>query len=49
MTFRGIGRVCGISENTAASRYRYGRDKLKLRLNGIRLNGIRPNGMTNHG
>ena len=32
MTFNEIGKVAGISPNTAASRYRYGVDKLKLLL-----------------
>ena len=32
MTFNEIGKVAGISPNTAASRYRYGLDKLKLLL-----------------
>jgi RNA polymerase sigma-70 factor (ECF subfamily) len=29
MTFRAIGSVCGISPHTAASRYRYGMDRLR--------------------
>ncbi len=29
LTFRAIGSVCGISTNTAASRYRYGMDRLR--------------------
>lgn len=32
MTFREIARICGISQNTAASRYRYGLAKLRLVL-----------------
>ncbi|MCX8157867.1 MAG: sigma-70 family RNA polymerase sigma factor [Verrucomicrobiae bacterium] len=32
MTFETIGAVLGISPNTAASRYRYGLDKLQARL-----------------
>ena len=32
MTFNEIGRVAGISPNTAASRYRYALDKLRLLL-----------------
>jgi RNA polymerase sigma-70 factor (ECF subfamily) len=32
MTFEAIAEVIGISPNTAASRYRYGLDKLKTRL-----------------
>jgi RNA polymerase sigma-70 factor (ECF subfamily) len=32
MTFSEIGRVAGISPNTAASRYRYALDKLRLLL-----------------
>src|SRR4030066_296892 len=32
LTFREIGRVCGESQNTAASRYRYGLDKLRQAL-----------------
>ena len=29
LTFKEIGSVCGISANTAASRYRYGLEKLR--------------------
>ena len=29
LTFRAIGSVCGVSTNTAASRYRYGMDRLR--------------------
>ena len=29
MTFKEIGSVCGVSSNTAASRYRYGIEKLR--------------------
>ncbi len=29
LTFREIGSVCGVSANTAASRYRYGIEKLR--------------------
>ena len=29
LTFRAIGSACGISTNTAASRYRYGMDRLR--------------------
>jgi len=32
MTFKEISRVCGLSVNTAASRYRYGLSKLRLHL-----------------
>lgn len=32
LTFEAIARVLGISPNTAASRYRYGLDKLRARL-----------------
>jgi RNA polymerase sigma-70 factor (ECF subfamily) len=32
LTFEGIAEVLGISPNTAASRYRYGLDKLRARL-----------------
>ncbi len=32
LTFEGIAEVLGISANTAASRYRYGLDKLRARL-----------------
>jgi RNA polymerase sigma-70 factor, ECF subfamily len=32
LTFREIGDVLGVSENTAASRYRYALDKLRARL-----------------
>jgi RNA polymerase sigma-70 factor (ECF subfamily) len=32
LTFREIGSACGISENTAASRYRYALDKLRAAL-----------------
>jgi RNA polymerase sigma-70 factor (ECF subfamily) len=34
LNFRDIARVCGISENTAASRCRYGLDKLRAILEG---------------
>jgi len=36
LTFREIGSVCGISANTAASRYRYGIEKLREVLEGKR-------------
>jgi RNA polymerase sigma-70 factor (ECF subfamily) len=39
MTFSDISQVVGISENTAASRYRYALEKLKLKLEGILKNG----------
>jgi len=29
LTFKEIGSVCGVSSNTAASRYRYGIEKLR--------------------
>lgn len=32
MSFAEIGEVCGVSANTAASRYRYGIDKMRRRL-----------------
>ena len=32
MTFKEIARLCGLSVNTAASRYRYGLSKLRLSL-----------------
>ena len=32
MTFAEIGTICGVSANTAASRYRYGIDKMRRRL-----------------
>ncbi len=32
MSFAEIGRVCGVPANTAASRYRYGIDKMRRRL-----------------
>ena len=32
MTFAEIGTVCGISSNTAASRYRYALDKMRDQL-----------------
>lgn len=32
MSFVEIGEICGVSENTAASRYRYGIDKMQRRL-----------------
>ena len=34
MTFREIARICGLSINTAASRYQYGLAKLRLFLEG---------------
>ncbi len=34
MTFKEIARICGLSVNTAASRYRYGLSKLSLFLEG---------------
>jgi len=34
LTFKEIGSVCGVSANTAASRYRYGLDKLREALGG---------------
>jgi RNA polymerase sigma-70 factor (ECF subfamily) len=34
LTFEEIARVCGLSANTAASRYRYGLSKLRLFLEG---------------
>ena len=34
LTFEEIARVCGLSVNTAASRYRYGLSKLRLFLEG---------------
>jgi len=34
LTFKEIGSVCGISANTAASRYRYGIEKLREALGG---------------
>jgi RNA polymerase sigma-70 factor (ECF subfamily) len=34
LTFKEIGAVCGISVNTAASRYRYGIEKLREALEG---------------
>lgn len=39
MTFSEIARVTKVSENTAASRYRYALDKLKVKLEGMRKNG----------
>jgi RNA polymerase sigma-70 factor (ECF subfamily) len=32
MSFRAIGELCGISEDTAASRWRYASEKLRVRL-----------------
>ncbi len=32
MSFAEIGEICGVSSNTAASRYRYGIDKMRRRL-----------------
>lgn len=32
MSFSEIGEICGVSANTAASRYRYGIDKMRRRL-----------------
>ena len=32
LTFKEIGRTCGLSANTAASRYRYGMEKLRAAL-----------------
>ncbi len=34
LTFKEIGSVCGVSANTAASRYRYGIEKLREALGG---------------
>jgi len=34
LTFKEIGSVCGVSSNTAASRYRYGIEKLRETLEG---------------
>jgi RNA polymerase sigma-70 factor (ECF subfamily) len=34
MTFKEIGSVCGVSSNTAASRYRYGIEKLREAVEG---------------
>ena len=34
MTFKEIGSVCGVSSNTAASRYRYGIEKLRKAAGG---------------
>jgi RNA polymerase sigma-70 factor (ECF subfamily) len=34
MTFKEIGSVCGVSSNTAASRYRYGIEKLREAVGG---------------
>lgn len=34
LTFREIGSVCGVSANTAASRYRYGIEKLREAVGG---------------
>jgi len=34
LTFKEIGSVCGVSANTAASRYRYGIDKLRESVGG---------------
>jgi RNA polymerase sigma-70 factor (ECF subfamily) len=34
LTFKEIGSVCGVSANTAASRYRYGIEKLRVALGG---------------
>jgi len=34
MTFKEIARICGLSVNTAASRYRYGLSKLRALLEG---------------
>lgn len=39
MTFAEIARITRVSENTAASRYRYALDKLKVKLEGIRKDG----------
>jgi RNA polymerase sigma-70 factor (ECF subfamily) len=36
LTFREIASVCGVSANTAASRYRYGIEKLRDAL------GVKP-------
>jgi RNA polymerase sigma-70 factor, ECF subfamily len=38
-TFAEIGEILGISQNTAASRYRYGLEALKRSLGGARLRG----------
>ncbi len=34
LTFKEIGSVCGMSSNTAASRYRYGIEKLREAMEG---------------
>jgi len=39
MTFNEIAELTGVSSNTVASRYRYGCEKLKAKLNGILTNG----------
>lgn len=39
MTFSDIADLVGLSRNTVASRYRYGCDKLRAKLNGIKENG----------
>jgi len=36
LTFKEIGSACGISANTAASRYRYGLAKLRQAVEGKR-------------
>ena len=38
-TFAEIGEILGISQNTAASRYRYGLEALKRHLGGARRRG----------
>jgi len=42
MTFREIGTVVGISPNTAASRYRYALNKLKLLIGEEKMDESRP-------
>ena len=47
MTFESIGDALGISANTAASRYRYGIDKLRAELRPV-YEDCRQAGSTNH-
>jgi hypothetical protein len=43
-TFEEIGQLLGVSPNTAAGRYRYGLEKLRVCLKGQEYESTEPNG-----